>query len=376
MAYNIKMGQGLQASYDALNGSRDANYLYICTDSGNVYLGDKQLTGKVAIGTKPGTGVPGILYIENNIPYVWDTTSAAYVKAMPEMVTAITASGASETKLVTEKAVVDYVSTASSGDHVAVEQLKTQMTTAEGDIDALEGRADALESGKADKGTTLAAYGIGDAYTKGQTDSAISTAVANAHHLKREIVETLPEVAAANEDTIYMVLKEAPDGDNNYYDEYMLVGTEEKKFEKIGDSKVTLTGYATESWVTSQIQPVSTKADANAAAITVINGSGEGSITKAKTDAVNEAKEYADGLASNYATAAQGTKADSALQKADIVEGTGNGTIGVKGSDVTVHGLKSAAYAETTAFDAAGKADQALTDAKAYTDTALTWQTF
>ena len=41
-----------------------------------------------------------------------------------------------------------------------------------------------LKSGKADKSTTLSGYGITDAYTKAQTDSAITTAVANADHLE------------------------------------------------------------------------------------------------------------------------------------------------------------------------------------------------
>jgi len=48
--------------------------------------------------------------------------------------------------------------------------------------------------------------------------------------------------------------------------------------------------------------------------------------------------------------------ADSALQKADITAGAANGTIAVGGTDVTVTGLKSAAFAETSAFDAAGTA--------------------
>lgn len=56
------------------------------------------------------------------------------------------------------------------------------------------------------------------------------------------------------------------------------------------------------------------------------------------------------------ATSAQGSKADSALQASDIKEGKTNGTVAVKGTDVAVHGLKSAAYAESSAFDAAGTA--------------------
>jgi len=54
--------------------------------------------------------------------------------------------------------------------------------------------------------------------------------------------------------------------------------------------------------------------------------------------------------ADEFATAAQGTKADSALQKADITTGGSNGTIKVKGTDVAVKGLDSAAYAKTTDF--------------------------
>ena len=94
---------------------------------------------------------------------------------------------------------------------------------------------------------------------------------------------------------------------------------------------------------------------------------------EAKANAAEaNAKAYADGLAGNYATAAQGAKADSALQAADIVTGSANGAIAVKGVDVAVKGLGSAAFTEATAYDAAGvgaaQAAQALADAKAYAD--------
>nr|DAI00997.1 MAG TPA: hypothetical protein [Caudoviricetes sp.] len=48
-------------------------------------------------------------------------------------------------------------------------------------------------------------------------------------------------------------------------------------------------------------------------------------------------------------------KAVSAVQKVEA--GTTNGTISVDGADVAITGLKSAAYAESSAFDAAGTAD-------------------
>lgn len=51
-----------------------------------------------------------------------------------------------------------------------------------------------------------------------------------------------------------------------------------------------------------------------------------------------------------------------------LTEGTANGTVKFNGSDVAVHGLGSAAYTESSAYDAAGAAAQALADAKKYTD--------
>lgn len=213
---------------------------------------------------------------------------------------------------------------------------KGQVTTNKNDIAT-------LKTGKADKSTTLAGYGIGDAYTKGQTDSAIKSAIANSGHLKRTIVTQLPEASAADEHTIYMIKKSSPDG-TNAYDEYMVVnesGT--KKLEKVGDSKVDLTNYATKTEVqTAKSQAISTAST---------------DATTKSNNALASAKSYADGLAENYATAAQGAKADTALQKASITSGATNGSIAVGGTDVAVKGLGSAAYVATTAFDAAGVAE-------------------
>ena len=119
--------------------------------------------------------------------------------------------------------------------------------------------------------------------------------------------------------------------------------------------------------------------------------------SKAKTDAIASAKAYAD----------------EELAKITLTTGSANGTVAFKGEDVAVKGLGSAAYAAVEAFDAAGSADNAKTEAineasadatskanaakagaiseaaadatnkaeaaeanaKAYTDTALTWGT-
>ena len=203
-----------------------------------------------------------------------------------------------------------------------------------------------LKSGKADKSTTLAGYGIGDAYTKAQTDSAIQTAVANADHLKREIVEVLPEVEEADENTIYMV-GTGTGSEDSVYEEYMIING---GFEKIGSSEVDLTNYALKSEVaTAKSEAIATagiNADSKIAAKVgdVGGGTVKDYVDQAESDAISSAHSYADSLASNYATATQGAKADTALQKADITSGTANGTISVDGTDVAVKGLGTAAY--------------------------------
>ena len=212
-----------------------------------------------------------------------------------------------------------------------------QVTTNKNDIAG-------LKNSKANKATTLSGYGITDAYTKTQTTAEINKAVANAGHLKRTIVTQLPAVESADEHTIYMVAKNSGSG-NNVYDEYFLVvtgqtGSQTKKFEKIGDSAVNLTNYATKNEVATAKQEA-------------INAASTDASTKSNK-ALADAKSYADGLGSKYATAAQGSKADTALQKASITSGTANGTISVSGTDVIVKGLGSAAYTASTVYEKAG----------------------
>ena len=69
-------------------------------------------------------------------------------------------------------------------------------------------------------------------------------------------------------------------------------------------------------------------------------------IATAKSEAISEAKKYADGLAKNYATADQGTKADTALQEADITD------------------LKADVAANKASLGAEGATTKAIADAK------------
>jgi hypothetical protein len=140
----------------------------------------------------------------------------------------------------------------------------------------------------------------------------------------------------------------------------------------------------------------------------------------AKIASVKAVEDAITAAASSYATSVQGGLADSALQSADIAtsiagsdnskvagekavkdyvdsavsgavpdaytktqsdtkyvtgvaEGTGDGQIGVTVNGVTtqvnVHGLGSAAYTSSSAYDVSGAAATALADAKSYADT-------
>lgn len=58
----------------------------------------------------------------------------------------------------------------------------------------------------------------------------------------------------------------------------------------------------------------------------------------------------------SHTTSDEKTLWNAALQSSDITTGSGNGTIAVKGTDVAVKGLGSAAYTDSSAYDGAGAA--------------------
>ena len=343
------------------------------------------------------------------------------------------------------KAKTDAIAAAKTyTDQEAAKKANLQHTHAITDVtglqDALDGKANTVHThttaqvdgldtalaGKADKATTLSGYGITDAYTQTQTDTKIAEAVAAADHLKREIVESLPDVGDADENTIYMVPQggsiEDPGTSASHYNEYMLING---AFELIGSSQVDLSGYATETFVTNAINAldVADTAVANQYVSQVVETDGKIAVTRAPlpvtsvtegsangTIAVNGANVNVHGLgsaaytdAADYEAAGAAAAAVAALDKADsaqagqyvsavsqedgiitvtraqlpaaatLVEGTANGTVKFNGTDVPVHGLGSAAFTESGAYATAAQgalANTALQKADITTGTA------
>lgn len=385
MATNaVKFVSCTLSTYQGL-AEHSAHTLYFITDTRRIYKGDVPFTGGLyeTCTDYPAEGNVNTIYVntKDGSAKYW-AGEAGWVTIVKPAPASITGTGSADEQATT-KAVVDYV--ASEISKLNAGELNSRLTAVETKAQANE-RAIGVINGtgagsiskaladakaytdtakntlqgeidkKATKATTLAGYGITDAYTRTEADNAIKTAVAGAHHLKRQIVDALPPVNEANVDTIYMVLKTSGVAGNesgNIYNEYMLING---KFEQIGDSKVDLTDYATKAYV---------------------NGEVNKALDDAKADSLKkiQALDKADSaVADNYVSAVSQTDGIITVTRVElpvksVAEGTTNGTIAVNGTDVKVHGLGSAAYANTSAFDAAGAAEDAKTAAKEYAQT-------
>ena len=371
----VKFLTGSAADFQGLD-VKDQDTLYFVTDERRIYKGDVPFSGGIyqTVEEFPGTGVVNTLYVNTATGQVsyWNGTS--YQTVVPATGKTISGAG-SHDQLATTKAVVDYVAAQVADLDVAalegrVDTLEGEMDTVQGQITTINGEGEGsikkalsdakaytdtevakkanaqhtheiadvtdlqttLDS-KANKTTTLAGYGITDAYTQTQTDSKIAEAIAAAPHLKREIVEELPEVGSADANTIYMVPADGgisdPGEETSHYNEYMLING---AFELIGTSQVDLSGYATETFVTNAINAldVADAAVANQYVSQVVQTDGKIAVTRV------------------------------ALPVTSVTEGSANGTIAVNGADVNVHGLGSAAYTDAADYEAAGAAAAAV----------------
>ena len=371
----VKFKYGELASFLSLE-PKDPDTLYVITDAKQLYKGNICLSGGIykTVTEFPVSGEVNTLYVNTATGQVSYWNGTGYQTVVPATGKTISGAG-SHDQLATTKAVVDYV--ASQIGDLDVAALEGRVDTLEGEMDTVQGQITTINGegegsikkalsdakaytdtevakkanvvhthaiadvtdlqttldGKANKATTLAGYGITDAYTQTQTDSKIAEAIAAAPHLKREIVEELPAVGSADANTIYMVPTDGgisdPGEETSHYNEYMLING---AFELIGTSQVDLSGYATETFVTEAINALDTAdaAVANQYVSQVVQTNGKIAVTRV------------------------------ALPVTSVTEGSANGTIAVNGTDVNVHGLGSAAYTDAADYEAAGAAAAAV----------------
>lgn len=108
------------------------------------------------------------------------------------------------------------------------------------EISYLDGVTSAIQTqlnGKAASAASLAGYGITDAYTKKETDNAITAALAGITGISFNVVTSLPETGTAG--TFYLVADTHSDK-NDSYDEYIYTNG---AWEKLGNTDVDLSGY-------------------------------------------------------------------------------------------------------------------------------------
>lgn len=90
---------------------------------------------------------------------------------------------------------------------------------------------------------------VADLVTEAEVQTIVNQAVAAANMVRAQIVDTLPAVADANPNVIYLIKDNTVTG-NDKYKEYMLIDNE---MVMIGDTSVSLAGYATEQYVSDRI---------------------------------------------------------------------------------------------------------------------------
>lgn len=382
MAYNVKFLKGASAEYSVLE-NKDMNTFYY-VDNKDLYLGTIKLSNGEDLAA-------AILRVAEN-----ETDIANLQKDIAGLTGGEGSNGTISTMI---SDAIDALRTELKADYEAKIKVNTDAVAQNAkDIDAIE--ADYLKA--ADKAELAASIkAIADDYLVEADKTELSGKIAG----NTAAINTLN-----GDDTVEgSVAKEVKDAinafatamtDNGTYDTFaelvnyvethggeatQMAGAISALETKVGEKSVkaqieeaiaaeNLAQYATDADLEVEKARIKANEDDIAALELLIGSTGEGSsvvelIATAKEEAIaaaakdasdkdvvvlKDAKEYADGLAGNYATAAQGTLASTALQPSMV---------------------KTAAYAEVADFDAAGSSANALTAAKNYTDAALTWGT-
>lgn len=344
MAYNVKFLKGTAAQYEALT-TKDVNTFYYVDN--DLYLGAIKLSNASDLAA----AITRIAANETNIGDISNLTTtqkANLTAAINELKSEINALTGGDTGGISDmiKAVTGDLATLTT-------EAKTDLVTAINELDA-------------DLDAEITA-------SKVTLTEDTSTEYAKVYTVKQGVntvgVINIPKDMVVSSGA---VVKD-PEGQvaGTYIELTLANATSDKLYINVGTLVDIYTAQA--SAIQVQLAINSTTREISA---TIVAGSI--TATELASNAVTTVK-IADGnvTLAKLETSVQTSlgKADTALQAADIATGGANGTISIDGSDVAVKGLGSAAYATSGDFDAAGTAATAETNSKAYTDTALTWQT-
>lgn len=325
MALNVKFLKGTNAEYTA--AVKDVNAFYY-VDGTDLYLGNIKLSNAADLAA-------AIVRIAANETHIGDvsklttTQKASLTAAINEVKAEVAALTGGETG-----GISDMIAAVTGNLTNLTTDAKTNLVAAINELDA------ALDAEKTNSKVTLE-EGTSADYAKVYTVKQGKTTVGTINIPKDMVVKSGRVVVN-------------PEGqDEGTYIELVLANaTSDKIYVNVG----TLVDIYRAKADATQVQLA---IDSSTREISATIVAGSITATELAANAVTTAK-IANGnvtlekLATDVQTSLG--KADSALQASDIAEGGANGTISVKGADVAVKGLRSAAYANTEDFDAAGTA--------------------
>lgn len=329
--------QAIEAINNAESGILAQAKGYTDTEAGKVQTAVNTLSGKV--GTVPdGSTVMGI--IENIQENAYDDSELVEkIDGVDGKVTTLIGEDANKSvrTIANEELAKQLVAEGAAESLDTLEEIAAWIQSHPDDASAMNEAIQALQT-KVDTGDktvsvyitdAITALQIGD-YAKAADLTALAGRVstlegASATHALKSEVEAVSD--ALDE------YKNAHTGDytNAQIDAAIKVNTD--AIAALGDT------YATDTELATAIEGEVTRANGAYAA-------------KALETTVSE--HIADTVA--HVTSDEKTTWNAALQAADVVTGTANGTIAVKGTDVAVKGLGSAAFTEASAYDVAGAA--------------------
>lgn len=200
-----------------------------------------------------------------------------------------------------------------STDGTSIEWYTPDTSTVSGLADTVAGHTQDitnLQTGKADKATTLEGYGIADALTKAQTEAAIQAAIAETGHAKFVKAEAVPTKEDAQENVMYLVMN----ADTGFYDIYAKVDDE---VVRLDDTSVNLSNYVTKDALTEELAKKVDVVDGSRLMTTVegekLAGIAEGAQVNV-IDAVSDQFEIVDGKTLKL-------KAEALVLPVDSIEG-------------------------------------------------------
>nr|DAZ49988.1 MAG TPA: hypothetical protein [Caudoviricetes sp.] len=193
----------------------------------------------------------GVYFYGENVCVVTDTAADLYIIQPDKTLKAVGSAVLGDDKsieIVDGKVTLKGFGSATAGQQPRINAAGTAIEWYTPDTSTVSGLADTvaghtqdiqnLQTGKADKATTLEGYGITDAMTASAITEAIQTAIAATGHASFKKVSAAPTAAEAQDNVLYLVMN----ADTGFYDIYAKV---EDEVVRLDDVSVNLDDYST-----------------------------------------------------------------------------------------------------------------------------------